>query len=229
MILKNYMYTAPSVFTAQEIAEIHKIAKSIPVDTARTGHNNTDPDFDESLYQQNTSIRQGEVKWFSPPQFPMPQNIVDKINEQVQNAMDVCEWPFALDWIENFQYTIYNAREDALTGDFYTWHTDHGGETNYCDRGFPSHRKISMTIQLSDPDDYEGGKFQWLEPNSQFDRMQRGKTKIDVDTSIRTLPFSCQALGSMCLFPSFLYHQVTPVTRGTRVSIVGWYNGPPWT
>ena len=86
-----------------------------------------------------------------------------------------------------------------------------------------------MTIQLTDPDEYEGGKFQWLEPNGQYDSMKRGSLNLNMDESIRTLPFSCQALGSMCLFPSFLYHQVTPVTRGTRVSIVGWYNGPPWT
>ena len=81
-----------------------------------------------------------------------------------------------------------------------------------------------MTIQLSDPLDYEGGKFQWLEPNPQFDKIKFGDKRFDLDKGIRTLPFSCQPIGSICLFPSWLYHQVTPVTRGRRVSIVGWYN-----
>ena len=224
------MYTAPEVFTPDEVALIHRLAKQIPVDHARTGHQlHADPDADPNADTLNPTIRQGEVKWFTTPgPHEMPQVIVDKINTTVQQAMDACDWGFNLSWIENFQYTIYHAREDALTGDFYTWHTDHGGEVRH-ETGEPSHRKISMTIQLTDPDEYEGGKFQWLEPNGQYDGMKKNKLNLNMEESIRTLPFSCQTLGSMCLFPSFLYHQVTPVTRGTRVSIVGWYNGPPWT
>ena len=31
--------------------------------------------------------------------------------------------------------------------------------------------------------------------------------------------------GSIIIFPSFVYHQVTPVLRGLRQSLVGWISG----
>ncbi len=220
------MWTAPEYFTKEEVHEINEFAKTIPLDEGRTGSRNNDPDAPpmDSVYGQNV-VRQSKVKWFSPPQFRMPQHIVDKINQATQKAMDECGWPWKLDHSENYQYTIYDYNPELPTGDFYTWHTDHGGEIN------PDgmHRKLSMTIQLSDPDDYEGGYFQWLEPNPQFDKLRWGENMLDMNTAIRTLPFSAKLQGSICLFPSFLYHQVTPVSRGTRISIVGWFNGTPWT
>jgi len=233
MILSNYMYTAPEFFTREEVAQIHQHAVTVPLDVGRTGNALQDdpdaPPLDEN-HSADAGIRQSKVKWFtSPGQYAMPDNIVHKINEIVHQGMEECGWNFTLSWVENFQYTIYEHNPDLPTGDYYTWHTDHGGETHIGQDGMPHHRKISMTIQLSDPLDYEGGKFQWLEPNPQFDRIKFGDKKLDIDSAIRTLPFSAQAIGSICLFPSWLYHQVTPVTRGTRVSIVGWYNGPPWT
>ena len=220
------MWTAPEYFTKEEVHEINEFAKTIPLDEGRTGSRNNDPDAPpmDSVYGQNV-VRQSKVKWFTPPQFRMPQHIVDKINQATQKAMDECGWPWKLDHSENYQYTIYDYNPELPTGDFYTWHTDHGGEVN------PDgmHRKLSMTIQLSDPDDYEGGHFQWLEPNPQFDKLRWGENMLDMNTAIRTLPFSAKLQGSVCLFPSFLYHQVTPVSRGTRISIVGWFNGTPWT
>jgi PKHD-type hydroxylase len=85
-----------------------------------------------------------------------------------------------------------------------------------------------MTIQLSDPDEYEGGHFQWLEPQRQLDKITQGDTTIDLNESIRTVPFSAKAKGSIVVFPSFVYHQVTPVIRGTRKSLVVWFNGQPY-
>ena len=225
------MYTAPEYFTKEEVAQIHQHAKTVPLDMGRTGHGQEDPDSppENEEVGVNNEIRQSKVKWFTAPgPYQMPDNINEKIHAIVNQGMSECEWNFTLDFVENYQYTIYEHNPHLPTGDFYTWHTDHGGEIRN-DTGMPHHRKISMTIQLSDPLDYEGGKFQWLEPNPQFDKIKFGDKKFDLDKGIRTLPFSCQAIGSICLFPSWLYHQVTPVTRGRRVSIVGWYNGPPWT
>ena len=233
MILRSYMWTAPQWFTPDEVGQIHEHAVTVPLDQGRTGNGGmSDPDApqveDAGI---NSPIRQSSVKWFTP-EYRMPQNIVDRINQACTQGMEECGWNFDLSFIENFQYTIYEHKPDMPTGDFYTWHTAHGGEIRYEDNGIPMppfHRKISMTIQLSDPNDYEGGKFQWLEPNPQFDTIKFGDKKLDIDKAVKTLPFSAQSLGSICLFPSFLHHQVTPVTRGTRISIVGWYNGPQWT
>lgn len=82
----------------------------------------------------------------------------------------------------------------------YIWHQDFG-------KGPHSRRKLSITVQLSDPKDYEGGNLEFFAalntktPNSQ---------------------------GSAIVFPSFEYHRVVPVTKGMRYSLVAWIEGPPF-
>jgi PKHD-type hydroxylase len=68
-------------------------------------------------------------------------------------------------------------------------------------------RKLSFTLQLSNPADYEGGDLclQFGEP----ERMSR-------------------AQGYVAVFPSYVLHEVTPVTAGTRHSLVSWITGPPF-
>ena len=95
------------------------------------------------------------------------------------------------------QFTEYHASE----GGHYDWHHDvhWNGSTN-------SDRKLSITIQLSDPSEYEGGDFEFQECETP----------------------SCKAKGSVLVFPSYLKHRVTPVTSGTRRSLVAWFFGPRW-
>lgn len=85
--------------------------------------------------------------------------------------------------------------------DFFDWHLDFGV-------GPASGRKLSMTIQLSDPEDYEGGELQFM-----------------INQNIVSAP---KEKGTMIVFPSFILHRVNPVTSGTRKSIVGWVGGPPY-
>ena len=75
-------------------------------------------------------------------------------------------------------------------------------------------RKISMTINLSDPNNYEGG-------NLKFDLGPHVKERYKICNEIRPQ-------GSVIVFPSFMYHCVTPVTSGTRYSLVLWCMGKPW-
>lgn len=86
-------------------------------------------------------------------------------------------------------------------GDFFTWHMDFGP-------GMISHRKLSLTVQLSEADAYEGGDLQFM-----------------INDRIETAP---RTRGSVVIFPSFVMHRVTPVTAGIRRSIVGWVSGPPY-
>lgn len=84
-------------------------------------------------------------------------------------------------------------------GGHYDWHTDRG-DMNL------SPRKLSLVLQLSDPSEYEGGDlelFTGLEP-----------TKVE------------KRKGLVVAFPSFTLHRVTPVTSGTRRSLVVWLSGP---
>jgi PKHD-type hydroxylase len=66
-------------------------------------------------------------------------------------------------------------------------------------------RKISLVVQMSDPEDYEGGS---LELNTGGPIVEPTKTK-----------------GSVIIFPSYLLHRVTPVTSGLRKSLVLWAGG----
>ena len=71
-------------------------------------------------------------------------------------------------------------------------------------------RKLSLTINLSDPKSYEGGDFE-MEVRGDIEVITDGREQ-----------------GSMILFPSFVPHRVTPVTRGTRYSLVIWLLGRPF-
>lgn len=83
-------------------------------------------------------------------------------------------------------------------GGHYDWHMDVGS-------GSYSNRKLSMSIQLSDAADYDGGDLEFMAATDQ-------PTPRDI--------------GTLVVFPSFLVHRVAPVTRGRRVSLVSWISGP---
>jgi PKHD-type hydroxylase len=86
-------------------------------------------------------------------------------------------------------------------GDFFDWHLDFGA-------GQISSRKLSMTMQLSDSDEYEGGDLQFLITQKTINAPREK--------------------GTIVIFPSFIMHRVTPITKGNRKSIVGWVAGPPY-
>ena len=69
-------------------------------------------------------------------------------------------------------------------------------------------RKLSLVVQLSDPADYEGGSLELLH-----------LAEPTVMSSKR---------GTALAFPSYTLHRVTPVTSGTRYSLVVWVTGPPF-
>ena len=122
---------------------------------------------------------------------------------------------------ENIQFTKYGE------GQFYGWHNDAGLSTHYkpvasSNRGdkdaisqdFVNEnceliRKLSVVIQLSDPDDYEGGNLQLLD--------ESGKSYI--------VP---RKRGTVVVFDSRTQHRVLKVKKGIRKSLVAWAVGPRW-
>jgi PKHD-type hydroxylase len=119
-------------------------------------------------------------------------------------AANKAAYGFNLVGIESCQYGVY----DSVSKDFYNEHADTlFPGTNMVDR------KISMTIQLSDPGDYEGGDLL-------FNAAQSG---IMEDLEYRQ---ALKKKGSIITFPSFFLHSVTPVTKGVRKSLVFWVEGP---
>lgn len=87
---------------------------------------------------------------------------------------------------------------DQSENGMYGWHQDFG-------RGIS--RKLSLAMQLSNPSDYEGGNFQIFTGGNEP----------------QTLP---KKRGYILVFPSYVVHQVTPVTQGSRQSLVAWASGP---
>jgi PKHD-type hydroxylase len=99
---------------------------------------------------------------------------------------------------EAFQLTHYDGTDNGMYG----WHYDYGG-----DKISPS-RKLSLVVQLSDPSEYEGGELQIMYSST---------------------PASVQKQrGLVAAFPAYMLHQVTPVTSGTRQTLVAWVSGPPF-
>ena len=97
---------------------------------------------------------------------------------------------------ENAQFTEYPE------GGFYDWHID-------CDvhmKHEPPVRKISMTLLLNDPAEFEGGQLELMAPGKFADLKQ----------------------GHAICFASFLNHRVSKVTRGVRQSLVVWFGGKPF-
>jgi len=99
--------------------------------------------------------------------------------------------------IEGLQYSVYNE------GDFYDAHVDHHfqGPGQYP-------RKLSFTLQLSDPEEYEGGQ-----------------TRMHTSQEPFAIP---QTKGTVTFFPSYTLHDVLPITKGQRKALVGWIHGPRW-
>ena len=82
---------------------------------------------------------------------------------------------------------------------------------SYLGSGELSDRKLSMTIQLSDSHEYEGGDFKFRDDITNLPTKEQLRKK-----------------GTVLIFPSFLYHSVQPVTKGIRKSLVTWIEGPAW-
>lgn len=99
--------------------------------------------------------------------------------------------------IQGFQTELQLA--NYSDNDFFEWHMDFGA-------GDISNRKLSISVQLSDESEYEGGDLQFM-----------------INQNIVSAP---KEKGTAIIFPSFALHRVLPVTKGNRFSIVGWIAGP---
>ena len=112
------------------------------------------------------------------------------------------KYKFDLDYSSiNVQYTKYQK------GDFYSWHTD--DDFNATHKKYQNVRKLSITVALN-MGSYEGGDLQMILNHQKDPRTMR-------------LEF-----GDVLLFPSFTQHQITPITKGIRYSLVSWVSGPSW-
>jgi PKHD-type hydroxylase len=137
-------------------------------------------------------LRKSELMWIKPGANDW---IYDKL---AQACMQVNTNRYKFE-VLGFQTELQLANYEGQG--FFDWHMDFGA-------GDISNRKLSITVQLSDPEEYEGGELQFM-----------------INQNVITAP---KDKGTAIIFPSFALHRVTPVTKGSRKSIVGWIAGPPY-
>ena len=143
---------------------------------------------DEGLHNRNSKI-----SWLSHR-----SDMRDYLFEYVKKANRLA-YGFHVDNVADLQYTEY----DGKVKGHYGWHVDVDWMNTQ-----PYDRKLSVTVQLSDPNEYEGGDF-----------IIEGESPD---------PEQAKQKGSILIFPSYASHQVTPVTSGLRRSLVAWFEGPKW-
>ena len=174
--------TAQGFLSDEEMDRL--IAEHLPLlAEGRLAHGNT-----------NSQIRRSKIVMFGD------DRKYSWIYDRVWAAAQECNRQFFCVDLKGVEANVQLARYDSADQGFYDWHTDFAGIRPL--------RKISVSIQLSRADDYDGGDLELLYGN-QPQRMDRTR-------------------GSFIAFPSFLLHRVTPVTRGTRWSLVAWILGARW-
>ena len=175
--------TWTNAFSEEELPQLEKYCDSLELTNSVVGDNQTPTD----------ETRISKVSWInynSDSSF-----LYDRLASVARN-LNGQFFKFNIHgFSEDIQYTVY----DSSVNGHYTWHLD-SGNTNFAPR------KLSMVLQLSSPENYEGGDLEI------FTCKEPEKVKKE--------------RGLISMFPSFRLHRVTPVTAGVRKSLVVWICGP---
>ena len=205
MNLKWYYWYFESAIPEKICDDIVRYGKEQDKEIATTGSNNK-KELTELQLKNIQKKRKSDVVWMQD------RWIYDEIQPYIHQANRSAEWNFEWDWSEPCQFTEYKK------GQFYDWHCDSYEEPYNEPENLNRHgklRKLSMTVSLTNPDEYEGGDLEF-----DFRNTDEGSQ-----------PRICEEVrkkGSVIVFPSFIHHQVTKVTKGTRYSLVSWQLGQPW-
>ena len=208
MNLSNYYWAFKSAIPPRICDDIIKYALSQKETMARTGgYGDKELNEDQVLNMQRK--RKSDLVWLNDTW------IYKEIHPYVHQANKNAGWNF--DWVrsESCQFTKYKLNQ------YYDWHCDSWDkpyEKEGPEKGMI--RKLSVTCQLTDGSEYTGGELQF--DTRSYDPHMRDEDK-HVITSKEILP-----KGSIVVFPSFVWHRVQPVTRGTRYSLVIWNLGYPF-
>ena len=172
--------TTGPIFTPKLCQEIIDLSKILPQEKG-------------TVFNGRDAARESTVGWLP---FDKMQPMYDDINNFIQKTNR-----------NHFGFGDIQIREPAqiteyIKGGFYDWHTD----TSVDMSSEPAVRKLSMTLLLNDPSEFEGGELQIAGAKN---------TKL-------------MKQGHATIFASFLQHTITPVTRGVRRSLVMWFGGEPF-
>jgi PKHD-type hydroxylase len=143
----------------------------------------------QGRYEVEQSFRDTKIRWIDDGRIRnIAMDYLMKANRLAFN--------FDINYLPALQFGEYSE------GSFYLFHNDIDWTSDIM-----YDRKLSICIQLSDPDDYIGGEFE-------FETLEN--------------PTGYKTRGSILVFPSYNEHQITEITKGVRYSLVGWMEGPRW-
>jgi len=153
----------------------------------------------ENLSDENEiDIRSTLMCWFCDGK-KVPDEVMPVYEELTSLSRRVNDalWKYNIEGWEPFQYGEYRADKNG----HYTWHIDTSARYN------GGHvRKLSFSLGLSHRHAYDGGV-------------------LEIKYGCKPFEYKI-GKGDMVVFPSFLLHRVTPVTKGVRKTLVGWGRGP---
>ena len=200
MLLDTYFYHLPRAIPAHECEKIIEYGKSLNPEEGQTAAS-TKMLSSEEKQEHSEKIRSSKTAFISDIWLKKDLSSIVKYANK--------SWKFSLNCDEDVQFTEYEPRGH------YTWHNDSiKNPMNLKNMT----RKLSTVVQLSKPEDYEGGDLRFN---------LRGLDSSTGDT-VMSPPPEFKQQGSMVIFPSFLWHKVEPITSGKRYSLVMWTLGEHW-
>ena len=193
---KSYtVQTTEPVLTPQQCDEVIRLGQTAPDQAGQVGQDVLEKSSD-SYSPAGTFDKKKRLCTISWIPFSQANEMYRKIEGWVVNTNNNHFGFNGIQITEPAQYTEYP------TGGFYNWHMDSDIDMKH----MPPVRKISMTLLLSDPKDFEGGELELID-NKKQPNLKRGYAVF---------------------FASFIRHRIKPVTKGNRKSLVMWFGGPPF-
>ncbi|MCA1297795.1 2OG-Fe(II) oxygenase [Stappia indica] len=178
-----FIHAVPALFSAAEAAEVIRLAADVQASSGGLVG---------GLHNHN--IRRADIAWLDDT--GSAAWVMERIVSGVARAnRDVFDFDIS-DFRERLQVAAY---DESVAG-HYDWHSDIG------DGPIARWRKLTIVVQLSDPESYRGGELE-INPGGATVTAARG-------------------VGDATLFASFMLHRVAPVTHGTRHSLTCWCHGP---
>ena len=207
MNLQNHYWYFTGVLTPKFCNEVLKYGKKHQEQIARTGGFDKEKLSKEEI-KNIQKKRNSNIAWLND------RWIYREIQPYIRIANEKAGWNFDWNFSEPCQFTKYGVDQ------YYGWHCDSWEIPYDKPNDLNNHgkiRKLSVTCSLSDPSEYEGGELEFNFNNPEKNKKQNIKKCTEI------LP-----RGSIVVFPSFVWHRVCPVFKGTRYSLVIWNLGYPY-
>jgi|TARA_R110000824_G_scaffold209495_1_gene395284 PKHD-type hydroxylase len=209
MNLFNHHWCFKSALTSKFCDDVIKHGLNQTETIARTGGYG-DKKLTKDQIKSMKMKRNSDIVWLND------NWIYKEIHPYIHKANKLAGWNYQWEKSESCQFTKYKQNQ------YYDWHCD-SWDKPYDKPGKIDHgkiRKLSVTCQLTDGSEYKGGELEFDFRN--YAPPMRDESK-HLKQAKEILP-----KGSIIVFPSFLWHRVKPVTKGTRYSLVLWNIGHPF-